>query len=303
MSIIITPFNESDFAREMKPKISGVDLVLSYENIESSLAKVSVDCKHIIGSDLYDAICQNSASTKEKLQEQAKDFLQRSMLHFCMYEHLIFTIVRIKNDGVTIVKGENETTIYKSQQNELEFKLISLGWFWMNQLIKLLNDHAGDFPLWNDSNPQKELNDIPISLSDFTKWVGISDEYFFIVIRWLIREVWTDCVLSRVKEPERGDQLIRAVCYEVVGRACLSLSYHLLPEPIRKNVNDELGKNHAAQEDTTIREKVSKRFLDKARSYWIDLEAKLTKEKIESNKASYQSEYKSQVKESDSFCY
>jgi hypothetical protein len=51
----------------------------------------------------------------------AVDFLQRAMLHFTL-------------------------TAYKYQTDELNNKLISTGWFWINQLIQYLNRHADDFP-------------------------------------------------------------------------------------------------------------------------------------------------------------
>jgi len=305
-SPIPIPFNEDNFNEEMKPKISGVDLVLEFANIESSVSKVAVDCMSILGESLYEKLCSRSASADPVLQDKGLDLLQRAMLHFCIYEHLIFLVTRIKNDGVTVAKNDNETTVYKYQQNNLEVKLVSLGWFWMNQLIKLLNANADQFPDWKDSDQQKELSDIPIGLSDFDKWVGVKDEYFIIVARWLIREVWMDCVLSRSATPEKTDSITRAVCYEVMGRACKRLSYYMLPEPIRKDVSDEMGKNHASQEDQTIRDKVSRQFFEKASAYWIGMDLDLKQKAIDANtrRAGDPPTFKAlDINQSDSFCY
>lgn len=302
MSAIVTPFDNMDaetFASEMKPKISGAHLTLEYANIESSIAKVAIDCSDILGESLYEKICEGKASDKQKLQEKALDYLQRSMLHFCLYEHLIFLITQIKDNGVTVAKSEKETTVFKYLQDELDIKLVSLGWFWMNRLIKLLNENKDDFPDWKPS--EDNLSDIDISLSDFDKWVGIRDEYFLIVARWLIREVWTDCVQSRIKEPEKDDEMVRALCYEVVGRACKRLPYYSLPEPIRKDINNEMGKNHAAEADRTIREKIADIYLNKAYSYWAGWESQLRKQELKANPQARPTYTPPKISENDSF--
>lgn len=304
MNAIVTPFDNMDaetFASEMKPKISGAHLTLEYANIESSIAKVAIDCSDILGETLYEKICEGNASDKEKLQEKALDYLQRSMLHFCLYEHLIFLITQIKDSGVTVAKSEKDTTVFKYLQDELDIKLVSLGWFWMNRLIKLLNNNKDDFPDWKPANDA--LSDIDINLSDFDKWVGIRDEYFMIVAKWLIREVWTDCVQSRTQDPEKNDEMVRALCYEVVGRACKRLPYFSLPEPIRKDINNEMGKNHAAQADKTIREKIADIYLNKALSYWIGWESILNKQEQEANPRPRPVYTPPKISENDSFAY
>ena len=62
---------------------------------------------------------------------------------------------RVSNDGVTIKKNDDETTAYKYQVDELNNKLITTAWFWMNLLIQYLNDHLADFPEWADSDQKK----------------------------------------------------------------------------------------------------------------------------------------------------
>ena len=49
-----------------------------------------------------------------------------------------------------------------------------------------------------------------------------------------------------------------------------------------------MGKNHAAQADTTIREKVAGVFAEKAAAYWKAVDAEL-QTKQEQNTATYQS--------------
>jgi hypothetical protein len=109
-------------------------------------------------------------------------------------------------------------------------------------------------------------------------------EYFMMCAGWIIREVWIDCVCSRFKEPVKTDAIARAVCYEVMGRATQRLAYSALPEPIRIDIDNEMGKNHRAQADQYIKEFVSGQFLKKAEAYWnaVDLETK--KKEIEENR-------------------
>lgn len=296
------PFDRANFSKEMKPKISGVNVTLEYDNIESSLAKVSIDCSHILSLKLYDSICKDQASTNDELQATAKDYLQRAVLHFCISEHLIYMITRIGNDGVTVKKNEDETTIYKYQQDELQNKLISTGWFWMNCLLKLVNDNADEFPDWEGSY----LTKLPVGTDDFARWVGVSDQYFIVVARWLIEEVWRDCVLSRKKEVEKNNSIARAVCYEVMGRACTVLAYMQLPEPVRKDVSNEMGKNHNAQADTYIREKVGQVYLRKAAAYWTQWEVELKEQEIKDDQKSRIDAplFKDpEINENDSFCF
>lgn len=117
------PFEPATFVKDMKPRISGVNLTLDYYNIESSLYKVSVTCSYILRATLYEKLCDGTASDNTGYQETAKDYLQRALLHFGFYEHLIFLITRIGNDGVTVKKNTDETTLYKYQEDDLKNNL------------------------------------------------------------------------------------------------------------------------------------------------------------------------------------
>lgn len=276
---LLIPFTRDTFSEEMKPKFSGGNLTLEFDNLESTLIKVGVEISKLIGQTLYDAICNGSAggTDAEGIAKcaDAKDFLQRAMLHFTLYQHSIFLIAKIGNDGITTKKTDNETTIYKYQQVQLENKLINDAWFWMNNLIKYLNTNADTFTEWKDSDSQKEYAAIPIGVDDFSRFVGVSDEYFVMSVMWIIREAWTDCVLSRLKTPTKTDKIARAMCYEVLSRACIRLSYYALPEQIRLGINTELGKDHATESDTYIREKVANQFQIRADGYWSSVDSEI----------------------------
>jgi hypothetical protein len=294
----------------MKPKISGNNLSLEYDNIESSLSKVAVDMMNVLSVALYDKLADKYADGSGSGNEKtAVDYLQRAMLHFTIYEHLIFLITRVSNDGVTVKKNDDETTAFKYQTDELNNKLVTTAWFWMNLLIQFLNANPDDFPEWMESDRKAAFDELPVDLNDFNKWVGVQlagGEYFMLVAAWIIREVWIDCVKSRYREPVKTDAIARAVCYEVMGRACGRLAYSCLPEPVRQDIDNEMGKNHRAQADQFIRQHVAGQFLSKAAAYWDAVDLEIKKAAMAARQANIGSRPvvgSRDTSEDDKFCY
>ena len=305
------PFTSENFQEEMKPKLSMAFKALEYENIESSIEKVCAEMSDKLGSKTYEAICKKQDPEQEPeptpepepeevvedLQEpaaeeptgdvqdgnemgtdvkaEALDYLQRAILHFALYHHIIYLIANVDNDGVTVTKSDDKTTIYKYQQDQLEENLISDAWFWLNRLIKLLNDNQNIFPDWAGSDERKQMEDLPVSISDFERYVGVSDPTFLLYAGWIVREVYRECIKSRTEGASLSEVQKEAICYDVMARACRRLAFHALPSPIRIDINNEMGKNHAAQADTTIREKVAGIFAEKAAAYWKAVDAEL----------------------------
>lgn len=295
------PFNSENFQEEMKPKLSMAFKALEYENIESSIQKACVEMSDKLGSETYEAICakpEEKEATDSGVKAEAIDYLQRAILHFALYHHIIYLIANVSNDGVTVTKSDDKTTIYKYQQDQLEENLIADAWFWLNRLIKLLNDNPEEFPSWKDSDAHKQMEDLPVSLSDFERYTGVSDPTFLLYAGWIVREVYRECIKSRTKEASLSEVQKQAVCYDVMARACRRLAFHALPSPIRIDINNEMGKNHAAQADTTIREKVAGVFAEKAAAYWKAVDAELETIKEEQT-ATYKSTR--QVSERDKF--
>ena len=292
--MITNPFNSETFQEEMKPLTSMAYRALEYENVESSIVKVCTEMSDRLGSDTYEAICgaaqkndQQDNQESSDVKKEALNYLERAILHFAIYHHIIYLIANVSNDGVTVTKSDDKTTIYKYQQDQLEEQLLSDAWFWMNRLIKLLNDNSEEFPEWADSDQHKAMEDLPVTITDFERIVGVSDPTFLLYAGWIVREVYRECILSRQKaDASLSEVQKQAICYDVMARACRRLAFHALPSPIRIDINNEMGKNHAAQADTTIREKVSEIFALKAKAYWDGVEAELAKKK-ESETAVY----------------
>lgn len=305
------PFTSESFQEEMKPKLSMAFKALEYENIESSIEKVCAEMSDKLGSKTYEAICKQPDPEPEpeptpepepeevvedpqepaaeeptgdvqdgnekgtSVKAEALDYLQRAILHFALYHHIIYLIANVDNDGVTVTKSDDKTTIYKYQQDQLEENLIGDAWFWLNRLIKLLNDNQNIFPDWAGSDERKQMEDLPVSISDFERYVGVSDPTFLLYAGWIVREVYRECIKSRTEGASLSESQKQAICYDVMARACRRLAFHALPSPIRIDINNEMGKNHAAQADTTIREKVAGVFAEKAAAYWKAVDAEL----------------------------
>jgi len=323
------PFVRTGFSSILKKKLSGANLTLEFDNLESPLTKVGVEISDLIGQNLYNKLCDGKAAVtvasdaipahddvpevpaveaneETEINAELTDCLQSAMLNFALYAHSIFLIAKIGNDGITIKKTDTETTIFKYQKDELDNKLINDAWFWMNQLIKQLNTNGDKIADWKGSDKQNEFAELPVTLDDFKKWVGVNSEYFMLNANWIIRSVWKENVLSRIPKSEKTDDIACAVCYETMARACRILSYYCLPETIRLEINNEMdSKNKKDLSEKYIRDKVSTEFQMKADAYWraLDLEIASKATVENSGKASTQV-YKSQgAKESDSFGY
>ena len=295
--MITNPFNSETFQEKMKPLTSMAYRSLEYENVESSIVKVCAEMSDKLGSATYESICSDKAPSTVKAE--ALDYLQRAILHFTIYHHIIYLIANVSNDGVTVTKSDDKTTIYKYQQDQLEEQLVADAWFWLNRLIMYLNDHLKDFPEWASSTEHTQLSDLPVTVSDFERIVGVSDPTFLLYAGWIVREVHRECILScQAADASLSEVQKQAVCYDVMARACRRLAFHALPSPIRIDINNEMGKNHAAQADTTIREKVAGVFAEKAAAYWKAVDAELEIKKEEQT-ATYKSTR--QVSERDKF--
>jgi len=323
------PFVRTGFPALLKKKLSGANLSLEFDNLESALTKVGVEISELIGLDLYNNICEAKAAktaaipaipahddvpevpavvenAETELNALLLDYIQSAMLNFALYAHSIFLIAKIGNDGITIKSTDTEKTIFKYQKDELDNKLITDAWFWMNQLIKDLNANESKLSDWKDSEKQKEFAALPVNIDDFKKWVGVTSEYFMLNAMWIVRAVWKENVMSRGKKLTKTDDIACAVCYETMARACRILSYYCLPETIRLEINNEMAaKNTKDQTEKFIREKVATEFQLKADAYWRTLDLDIANKATEENSGRASTQvYKSQgAKECDAFGY
>lgn len=270
--MIKIPFTQATFSADIKTCISGVNVQFDYYNIVSSITKVAADMISVLGEATYNRIIELSVApdpTKAG-SEEAVDALKRAMLHFAFYEHEIFITVRIGNDGITVKKNDDETTAFKYQTDALSEKLVGLAWFWLGLLFGILNKNPDTFPEWKDSDQAKDISDLPITSDDFGRWFGVTDTYFIIKVRALIRQVYKDEIEPRMKKDaniakdsdpaeikslraEVDSSMRRAAVFKIMALSIRRFDYFELPEPVRRDYNNEMGKNHAAQADSYVK--------------------------------------------------
>ncbi len=297
--MIKLPITSDEWEVDIKRYVSSVNHSLEYANVESSLVRAAVDMRYLLTNEVYDKICDNEISDEVEVSHSIKDMLIRSLLHITLYHHTIYLIANIGNEGITVYKGDDSTSIYKYQQDELEYRLVSDGWFWFNRLLFELAER--------DLYVPEQTSEL--SLQDFTQYVGISDNHYYIAVRWIIKEVWEQEVQSRIcshKETAEDSVRIlallkRACCYEVVARSIERLSFFYLPDTLRKDLKNEHANKVTTPED--LKNKIVAVYHSQAEVYFasIDTELRSTPE-ICSEHVAAQPFQPSAITEKDSFC-
>jgi hypothetical protein len=288
--MIPIPFSPNAFSEECKQRLSGVYLSYEYANIESTLAKVARSMADLLGSEAYSRLVNVYVNRNGQGQEllAAVDYLQRAMLHFAFYEHLIFLQLNIKNDGITTKKNDEETTAFKYQTDELKNTLINTAWFWFNELIAIMNDNPESFTEWKSSDRRQLVDALEITYAEFNRWFETGSWYFFIKARYIIQEVIHDDVNPRWPPPrDRSRAAIlnamhRAIAYKTMAIATFRFAYNELPESIRNDIDNEQSKTSKAQEFTHVKEHVSRSLGALAEDYLRKLEQAVAADRLQS---------------------
>lgn len=289
--MIKIPFKQSSFSIEAKERLSGINATFEFDNIQSSLVKSAKDVQKIIGAAVYSKIADSydNADSSEPIK-QALDCLQRAILHFAFYKHLIFLAVRIGNDGVTTKKNNDETTAYKYQTDEIKISLIETAWFWMDNLIEIIASATNDFPTWSESEEKKRISDVIITSSDFAFIYGIDSMYFFMKCTPLARKVIDEDISPRVKisnltinENDASDiikikqeamiLLKKAIVYKTLSLACKIFSYYELPSPLRATIDNEYSSGSSSSGEEYLRTRVAGIIESQANDMFLKIEA------------------------------
>ena len=162
--MIRIPFSRDYFSDEAKNRLSGINVSLEYDNIESGLFKTATFlCDETFGEETYNKLLSvYGEEIPEPPEEQkviltALDYLQRGLIHMTIFDDLISLIVKIGNDGITVKKSNDETTLFRYQQDDLGNKLINNSWFWLGKLIELLNKYTEILQEWMMSEKYHDL--------------------------------------------------------------------------------------------------------------------------------------------------
>ncbi len=165
------PFKDSE---ELKEVISHIDIAFDLENIHSSMLLAANDMKDIISREVWDLMINHYNSANYGAEEEGEgegegeDFIpsheqldklvhlvQPALANLCLYHHFIWLQLRISNNSVTVIKGENETAAFKYQTDEAKDKLLLTAWIQINDIIDFLEDNATAFTEWEASTTYK----------------------------------------------------------------------------------------------------------------------------------------------------
>lgn len=259
------PFDKENFARQIKPLVSGVNLSLEYDNVASSLDYAGSIMTDYLTADVYEGIANKNLSDNETLNTTLFDFLRRSLIHFAIEHAVTYLSVNISNDGITTYKGDNETSAYKYQTDALKNQLINDAWHNFSRLVGLLN--ASDIEAWQTATHKSGIADLSITFNDFARYVGVTEPAFIYFAAAIIREVTRECVESRNVSIDNED-VKRAVCWEVMSRATRRLPYNVLPESVRLDINNEQTKSNQQDPQGNVKMRLADSFETKANDYW-----------------------------------
>lgn len=156
-------FNSGD---ELKPFISGIDVSLDIENIESSLKQAVDDLTDLIGTDIYTLALEHYQSENYNVESQEDEtykrldslvnYMQQPLAAFALLNHFIWLEIRVSNSGVTTMKSQNETAAYKYQTDNAKQELLKIAYSGFNSLVDYLNSEATEWSYWEAETDYSE---------------------------------------------------------------------------------------------------------------------------------------------------
>lgn len=262
---MIIPFDKENFARQIKPLVSGVNLSLEYDNVASSLDYAAgIMCDYLTVT-VYEGIVNKNLCDNQTLSTALYDYLRRSMIHFAIEHAVTYLSVNISNDGITTYRGDNETSAFKYQTDALRNQLINDAWHNFSRLVSTLN--GGNIQTWKNATITIGIADLKVNLNDFSRYVGVTEPAFIYFASAIIREVTRECIDSRNITVVNED-VKRAVCWDVMSRAARRLPYNVLPESVRLDINNEQTKSNQQDPQNNIRMRLADSFETKANECW-----------------------------------
>jgi len=270
-----TPFNTSE---DLKRAMSGVDLKLDIENIQSSLERVPNDLIEVIGLSVYTAMIGHY-NTPNEAETEVWDMLvtlcQKAMFNLALYKHFIWLQIRVSNSGVTTYKGTDETTAYKYQTDEAKETLLDSWGDFVSQIVDHLNANEDVFTAWPDTDQYKaQANQLFTGYREFCKVANISpaDAAFYIRVADLIGDITADEVepMLKVADLEKTDSKFRKVqkfvAFRTLSLSATQFDVTAMPKPIRQVAMNEMNSKNAQSFDF-IKGKLSAHYKAEAESW------------------------------------
>lgn len=254
-------FNSIDALSRYAP---GVELSTDLETLQSSFLTAKQRIVEMITPEVWNKV--------EELQTaDLIDSFLSAIANRVMFEHAIFMAVS-KNSG--------DQKLHKYQHEEIKDKYVSNFWSAMNNVLTYLDQHP-DYAGWEDSKHYKQRQELLIkSAEEFDYYYAIeSSPYFYYKIQFLIRKIYQNDILPRIKKievladhPELAERVKRALCYHVMSEAVATFDLTELPRSIRYDFTHEFTKTGSMVQS---RDKLQDYFLSQVRSWYQNIETEL----------------------------
>lgn len=281
---------------ELKTVFSEIYVSTDFDSLKSSFVLAADEIKDVISDAMWDKMLLHYNSGdygKTDTEEQIRlnklvDLTRIPFANFAIFHHFIWLTINVKDNSVTVVKSDSETTAYKYQTDEAKQKLLQTAWLGINNLIDFLDTEKANFSDWTDSDQYKELQEIIFDdHKDFNKNYGIDKSaLFYIKVRSIILLIQEEEILPRIegKISEIEDSILkikikRAVAFRTMARACLQLDYFNLPGSIRRSIDNEMTKKNTAKQSEFVQQKLSEVLDNQADSYMRGIDLYLASKK------------------------
>ena len=191
-------------------------------------------------------------------------------------------VMRVSADGVTQRSGDEYKPVSQSMSQEAKNDLIDSANMFMDDLIIILDANIDDFPTWKAAKVLKPALKLFANAKEFNRYVNIkSSPYFFELMYQIIDEIEHDKVASRFTTVEELDDKIaynlrKAVAYDAMSEAVFQFDYHMLPEPVRHDI-DKINATKNFARSVTSADLNSPFIKDRLRAYYAEKAASFYK--------------------------
>ncbi len=246
------PFNTSE---DLKKAMSGVDLKLDIENIQSSLDRVPNDLLEVIGALVYaDMIAHFETPKTENVEvwDELVALCQKAIFPMAVYKHFIWLQIRVSNNGITTFSGDKEKTAYRDQRDEAKESLLDAWSDYISQLIDHLNANKDVITNWPTTTQYAAQSNLLFKdFRDFSRIANIrpADAAFYLRISDLINDIATDEVESMltgtIADLDDSKPIFRKIqkfaMYRAMSLAAVQFDITAMPKPMRQVLLNEMN--------------------------------------------------------------
>jgi hypothetical protein len=246
-----SPFKTSE---DLKKSLSGIDLKLDLENIQSSLDRVPNDLLEVIGPLVYADMMSHFDTPKTDnvaVWDELVELCQKAMFPMAIYKHFIWLQLRVSNKGVTTFKGDNETTAYRYQTDEAKESLLDAWSDFVSQIIDHLNANIDVITNWpNATQYAAQNNSLFKDFREFSKIANIrpADAAFFLRISDMLIDIAGDeveSILGPIADLDDSNSKFRKAqkyaAFRAMSLSAIQFDISAMPKPMRQVLLNEMN--------------------------------------------------------------